>query len=138
MHDSSNALAHHINTTQDTNSRLWALYSVGRKTAQSQSYFLNLLHLYYVLCKIRLIYLAHIVKNVTLKNYNILWYNGTYSAFVLMFPGTMSLVLYRVPGSPPARSVMMLGDLLRLRLEYRDVNLLRNEHKSQEFRKVRF
>ncbi|KAL0842409.1 hypothetical protein ABMA28_014520 [Loxostege sticticalis] len=48
----------------------------------------------------------------------------------------MSLVLYRVPGSPPARSVMMLGDLLRLRLEYRDVNLLRNEHKSQEFRKM--
>ncbi|XP_063822038.1 glutathione S-transferase 1-like [Ostrinia nubilalis] len=46
------------------------------------------------------------------------------------------LVLYRAIASPCARAVLMLGDILQLPLECREVNLLKGEHKSQEYKKI--
>nr|QGZ00477.1 glutathione S-transferase epsilon3 [Glyphodes pyloalis] len=45
------------------------------------------------------------------------------------------LVLFRAVASPPARSVMMLGDLLGLQFEYKEVKLLQFEHKTKEYKK---
>ncbi|KAJ0180753.1 hypothetical protein K1T71_004157 [Dendrolimus kikuchii] len=46
------------------------------------------------------------------------------------------LILHRAFGSPPARSVMMLSDILGLQMEYKDVNILLGEQKLPEFKKL--
>ncbi|PZC84626.1 hypothetical protein B5X24_HaOG200224 [Helicoverpa armigera] len=46
------------------------------------------------------------------------------------------LILHRAVGSPPARSVMMLSEILGLKMEYNDVKILQNEQKSPEFKKL--
>ncbi|KOB66217.1 Glutathione S-transferase epsilon, partial [Operophtera brumata] len=45
------------------------------------------------------------------------------------------LILHRAIASPPARAVMMLGDILDLKFEIKDVNIIKKEHKSLEFMK---
>ncbi|KAJ8725906.1 hypothetical protein PYW08_004089 [Mythimna loreyi] len=46
------------------------------------------------------------------------------------------LILHRVLGSPPARAVMMLSELLKLQVQFNDVKLLQGEHKTPEFKKL--
>ncbi|GBP85056.1 Glutathione S-transferase 1 [Eumeta japonica] len=43
------------------------------------------------------------------------------------------LVLHKINGSPPARAAMMIGDILGLKIQYKEVNILRAEHLSPEF-----
>lgn len=47
------------------------------------------------------------------------------------------LVLHRAIASPPARAVLMLGDILDLKFEIKDLNIVTKEHKTPEFLKVR-
>ncbi|KAG6449463.1 hypothetical protein O3G_MSEX006072 [Manduca sexta] len=46
------------------------------------------------------------------------------------------LILHRAIASPPARSVMMLADILSLDMEIKDVNLYKMEHMTPEFKKL--
>lgn len=46
------------------------------------------------------------------------------------------LILHRAFGSPPARSVMMLGEMIGVQFEIKEVNILRMEHKTPEFKKL--
>ncbi|XP_053625360.1 glutathione S-transferase 1-like [Plodia interpunctella] len=46
------------------------------------------------------------------------------------------LLLYAAPASPPSRSVMMLAEVLGLPLQCKMINLLKLEHRTQEFKKL--
>lgn len=48
----------------------------------------------------------------------------------------MAPILYKMDGSPPARSAMMVADLLGLELEMRDLNPVLREQDQLEFLKV--
>lgn len=43
------------------------------------------------------------------------------------------LLLHKVNGSPPARAVMMIGDILGLKFEYKEPNLIKGEHYAPEY-----
>ncbi|XP_041977204.1 glutathione S-transferase 1-like [Aricia agestis] len=52
-------------------------------------------------------------------------------------PDTKSeLILYKLDGSPPSNSVMILGELIGLQITGKDVDLLNMKHKSEEFKKI--
>ncbi|XP_075992918.1 uncharacterized protein LOC142987865 [Anticarsia gemmatalis] len=46
------------------------------------------------------------------------------------------LILHRAFGSPPARAVLMLTDMLGLKPEIKEVNILLEEHRTPEFKKM--
>lgn len=46
------------------------------------------------------------------------------------------LLLYKRDASPPSCAVMMIADILGLKLDYKEPDLLKLEHKSDEFRKI--
>ncbi|XP_052757501.1 glutathione S-transferase 1 [Galleria mellonella] len=45
-------------------------------------------------------------------------------------------LLYFLPGSPPARAVMMLADIIGLELDIKEIDFLKLEHKSEAFLKL--
>lgn len=46
------------------------------------------------------------------------------------------LLLYKQTASPPSNAVIMLGELIGLKFDYKEPALLKLEHKSPEFKKV--
>nr|NP_001296006.1 glutathione S-transferase 1-like [Plutella xylostella]AHW45905.1 glutathione S-transferase [Plutella xylostella] len=46
------------------------------------------------------------------------------------------LLLYKVDGSPPSNSILMIAHLLNLDMDYKEPDLLRLEHRSPEFKKI--
>lgn len=45
------------------------------------------------------------------------------------------LLLHKVNGSPPARAVMMTANVLGLKLDYKEPNILKGEHMNEEYTK---
>ncbi|CAH0721984.1 unnamed protein product, partial [Brenthis ino] len=46
------------------------------------------------------------------------------------------LLLYKRDASPPSCAVMMIADILGLKMDYKEPDLLKLEHKSEEFKKI--
>ncbi|CAH2086082.1 unnamed protein product [Euphydryas editha] len=46
------------------------------------------------------------------------------------------LLLYKQGASPPSNAVIMLGEIIRLKFDYKEPALLKLEHKSPEFKKI--